>query len=61
MSDRQYARLYDTITPVNTFRIVLSQYLGFDIPLLPDRAFDVGGPETKDVQSTASEPNHELP
>ena len=35
--DRQYGRLSDTITPVNTFRVVLSQYLGLDIPLLPDR------------------------
>jgi hypothetical protein len=35
--DRQYARLSDTITPVNTFRVVLSQYLGMDIPPLPDR------------------------
>jgi hypothetical protein len=35
--DRQYGRLSDTITPVNTFRVVLSQHLGMDIPLLPDR------------------------
>jgi hypothetical protein len=35
--DRNYERLYDTITPVNTFRVVLSQHLGFDIPLLPER------------------------
>jgi hypothetical protein len=38
--DRQYARLSDTITPVNTFRVVLSQYLGMDIPLVPDRRKD---------------------
>jgi hypothetical protein len=35
--DRQYGRLSDTITPVNTFRVILFQYLGMDIPLVPDR------------------------
>jgi hypothetical protein len=35
--DRDYSRLYDTISPVNTFRVILSQYLGLDLPLLPDR------------------------
>ena len=44
--DRQYTRLYPTITPVNTFRIVLSQYLGMGIPLLPDRRTDSARPET---------------
>jgi hypothetical protein len=30
------AVLYPTITPVNTFRIVLNSYFGQDYPLLPD-------------------------
>jgi hypothetical protein len=30
---------YPTISPVNTFRLVLDRYLGADLPLLPDRAF----------------------
>jgi hypothetical protein len=38
--DRRYERLYDKITPVNTFRVILSQYLGFDVPLVPDRRSD---------------------
>ncbi len=32
-------RLYDTITPVNSFRIVLSAQFGADYPPLPDRSF----------------------
>jgi hypothetical protein len=35
--DREYGRLYETISPVNSFRIVLNQFMGFDLPLLPDR------------------------
>jgi hypothetical protein len=31
--------IYSTITPVNTFRLVLNQYFGADLPLLPDRSF----------------------
>ena len=31
--------LYPTITPVNSFRVILNQYFGFDLPLLPDRSF----------------------
>jgi hypothetical protein len=30
---------YPTISPVNTFRLVLNRYLGAEFPLLPDRAF----------------------
>lgn len=30
---------YATITPVNTFRLVLDRYFGAGIPLLPDREF----------------------
>ena len=30
-------RLYPTITPVNTFRVVFNAYFGTDLPLLPDR------------------------
>ena len=31
--------LYPEITPVNTFRLILSHYLGADLELLPDRVF----------------------
>lgn len=33
------ARLYPTITPVNTFRIILNRYFGGPAELLPDRSF----------------------
>ena len=31
--------LYPTITPVNTFRIVLKHYFNADLPLLEDKSF----------------------
>jgi len=37
--DQDYARLYPHITPVNTFRVVLSQYLETPLDLLPDRSY----------------------
>ncbi|MGQ0535696.1 MAG: hypothetical protein ACT4PT_06470 [Methanobacteriota archaeon] len=33
------ALLYDTITPVNTFRVVLNHYFGTDLPLVPDTLY----------------------
>jgi hypothetical protein len=32
-------RLYSSISPVNTFRLILSTYLGANLDLLPDRAY----------------------
>lgn len=37
--DSMRSTLYPTITPVNTFRLLLSQCFGFDYALLPDRNF----------------------
>lgn len=37
--DRRYERLYQDITPVNTFRVIFTQYFGADEPLLPDRSY----------------------
>jgi len=31
--------LYDTITPVNSFRVVFNQYFGTSLPMLPDRSY----------------------
>jgi len=31
--------LYDTITPVNSFRVIFSQYFNMDLPLLDDRSY----------------------
>ena len=32
-------QLYPTISPVNTFRVILNEYFGADLKLLPDRVF----------------------
>jgi hypothetical protein len=37
--DRAYERLYEDITPVNTFRVLLGQYFDVDLDLLEDRSF----------------------
>jgi hypothetical protein len=37
--DRNYERLNDRITPVNTFRVVLDQFFGAKLPLLEDRNY----------------------
>jgi hypothetical protein len=37
--DRDYRSLYDRITPVNSFRVVLAQYFGGDLPVLEDRSY----------------------
>jgi hypothetical protein len=31
--------IYDSVSPVNTFRIVFNLYLGTDLELLPDRQY----------------------
>jgi phosphoglycerol transferase MdoB-like AlkP superfamily enzyme len=33
--------LYPTITPVNTFRLILSEYFGENYPLLPDESYSL--------------------
>lgn len=37
--DQDYEKLYDQISPVNTFRVVFSQYFGIDKPLLEDEHY----------------------
>ena len=34
-----YSQLYDSITPVNTFRVVLNHYFGTDLELLEDESY----------------------
>jgi hypothetical protein len=36
---RDYSELYPSISPVNTFRVVLNQYQGTELELLPDRSY----------------------
>ena len=31
--------LYDSITPVNSFRVIFNEYFGTGLPLLPDRTY----------------------
>lgn len=38
-SDGAYDQLYPSLTPVNTFRVVLNHWFGTRYPLLPDRVF----------------------
>lgn len=37
--DQRYTALDPAISPVNSFRVVLTEYLGEDLPRLPDRAY----------------------
>lgn len=37
--DQNYDALYEGITPVNTFRVVLNSYFGTNYELLPDRSY----------------------
>jgi len=38
-ADLDAAGFHDTITPVNTFRVIFNARFGTDLPLLPDRSF----------------------
>ena len=37
--DQDYSDLYNTISPVNSFRVVLNRFFGTDMPLLPDESY----------------------
>ena len=37
--DQKYDKLYENISPVNSFRAILSQYFGKEMKLLPDRNY----------------------
>lgn len=41
--NRKYGALYDTITPVNTFRVVLNEFFGTDLARQSDRTHTLGG------------------
>lgn len=42
--DHDYSKLYPSITPVNSFRVVLDQYFGANYPLLEDHSYFSPGP-----------------
>ena len=37
--DQNYNSLYETISPVNSFRVVLNNFFGTNMPLLPDESY----------------------
>jgi hypothetical protein len=37
--DGRYEGLYDSISPVNSFRVLLNTYFGAQLPILPDRSY----------------------
>ena len=37
--DGDYRSLYPGISPINSYRVLFNKYLGFDLPILPDRIF----------------------
>jgi hypothetical protein len=39
VSDRLKEKLYPTITPVNSFRLILNEYFGMDLAVLEDKSF----------------------
>ncbi len=39
LPESDYSELYPTISPVNSFRIILNQYFGTHLSLLPDRSY----------------------
>lgn len=41
---KDYSRLYDSISPVNLFRVVLNQHFRQDYPLLPDSSIYIKSP-----------------
>ena len=36
---KKYGRLYDSLSNVNTFRVIMNEYFNYDIPLLKDTSF----------------------
>jgi hypothetical protein len=39
LGGRESSLLYPSISPVNTFRVVLNEFFGMDLELLPDRSY----------------------
>ena len=46
--DQDYSELYKTITPVNSFRIILDHFFGEDLELLEDRSYFTSWSKTYD-------------
>ena len=37
--DKRYEKLYDNLTPVNTFRVVFNEFFNTELEILPDKAY----------------------
>jgi hypothetical protein len=55
--DKNYSSLYQSISPVNTFRIVLNQYFGLSLKVLPDRNYFAPNYNVIDVTEAMSNTN----
>ncbi|MFC1923718.1 hypothetical protein ACFLY4_10575 [Chloroflexota bacterium] len=56
--DQDYSNLYPGITPVNSFRVILDQYLGTDLGKLEDRSFFSLMATWYDLIEVEFKPNH---
>jgi hypothetical protein len=56
--DGNYANLYPSITPVNSFRVVLDQYFGAQLGLLEDRSYFSTFDEPYEFNEVTSELKH---
>ncbi len=52
-----YQDLYPTISPVNSFRVVLNNFFGKDYPLLPDQSYRSVGNGISSKQTTERSPS----
>lgn len=52
--DQDYEALYDAISPVNSYRVVLKQYLGMDIEKIPDKSYFATWPRPYDFIDVTS-------
>lgn len=55
--DNNYSSLYQSISPVNTFRIVLNQYFGLSLEILPNKNYFALNYNVLDVTDTMSSKN----
>jgi hypothetical protein len=55
--NQDYSQLYKTITPVNIFRAAFSQFLGEQLPLLPDKTYY----SAKEFRLDFTEQSEEMP
>lgn len=55
--DGNYERLYDSISPVNTFRVIFDQYFGTNLGVLEDRTYHSVWPRLFDFKDVSNHVN----